>query len=108
MDVEGPCPVWAPATPVQVVISLAQVTHLCTEDEFVVLASDGFWDVISNEVACELVHKYMREYELDLVPQKLVDRAYRLGSDDNITVTVVFFTYHLRAKAASVKVAGTV
>lgn len=33
------------------------VTKRTDEDEFLILASDGLWDVISNEVACRVVNK---------------------------------------------------
>lgn len=33
------------------------VTKRTDEDEFLILASDGLWDVISNEVACRVVKK---------------------------------------------------
>lgn len=35
------------------------VTELTNSDTFVVLASDGLWDVVSNEIACEVVKRYL-------------------------------------------------
>ncbi|KAM5557657.1 putative protein phosphatase 2C 8 [Rosa sericea] len=36
------------------------VTKRTEEDEFLILASDGLWDVISNEVACQVVKKVLQ------------------------------------------------
>jgi len=33
------------------------------EDEFLILASDGLWDVVSNEVACKVVRACLRSRE---------------------------------------------
>ncbi|XP_013583682.1 PREDICTED: protein phosphatase 2C 3 [Brassica oleracea var. oleracea] len=35
------------------------VTDRTEEDEFLILASDGLWDVVTNEVACAMVHMYL-------------------------------------------------
>jgi len=77
------------------------------EAQFILLASDGLWDVLSNEHVCDLVLKFMQEYYdtrtnsvfrssnhgqdevAQIVAQKLVDHAYTLGSDDNITALLV-------------------
>ncbi|KAL6132164.1 hypothetical protein ACLB2K_070535 [Fragaria x ananassa] len=36
------------------------VTKRTDKDEFLILASDGLWDVISNELACQVVNKVVR------------------------------------------------
>lgn len=74
------------------------------EDECLILASDGLWDVISNEVACEVARKSLatawRKCERgtsspgeDSAPAQvaalLVKLAYGRGSKDNISVVVV-------------------
>lgn len=33
------------------------VTQRSSKDEFLILASDGLWDVMSSEVACQVVRK---------------------------------------------------
>ncbi|CAH2038666.1 unnamed protein product [Thlaspi arvense] len=35
------------------------VTDRTEEDEFLILASDGLWDVVTNEAACAMVHMYL-------------------------------------------------
>ncbi|KAJ6743395.1 PROTEIN PHOSPHATASE 2C 6-RELATED [Salix viminalis] len=77
------------------------------EDECLILASDGLWDVMSNEEACDLARKRIlvwhkkngvalsssRSEGIDLAAQAaaeyLSNRALQKGSKDNITVIVV-------------------
>lgn len=75
------------------------------EDEFIVLASDGLWDVMSSQDVVSFVHNHMNS-ELASMPKdneanyKLVLRrnmakflareAYRKGSTDNISVLMVW------------------
>ncbi|XP_074293030.1 putative protein phosphatase 2C 59 [Silene latifolia] len=56
--------------------------------EFVILASDGLWDVVTNEEAVAMV-KPMEDAEE--AAKKLMQEAYQRGSADNITCVVVCF-----------------
>ncbi|WOL20483.1 putative protein phosphatase 2C 52 [Canna indica] len=58
------------------------------EMEFLVLASDGLWDVVTNEDAVSLVRV---EEEPDAAARKLTETAFSRGSADNITCIVVRF-----------------
>nr|ABK22639.1 unknown [Picea sitchensis] len=58
--------------------------------EFLVIASDGLWDVISNEDAVSLV-KSIEDPEA--AARKLTETAYAKGSADNITCVVVRFNH---------------
>lgn len=58
------------------------------QDEFVVLASDGLWDVLSNEEAVRLVHDTVKEP--DMCARRLVSTAFERGSQDNVTALIVF------------------
>ncbi|KAK8513216.1 hypothetical protein V6N12_037707 [Hibiscus sabdariffa] len=83
--------------------SIAEVTvrELTNRDEFIILATDGLWDVISNEVACRVVRRCLngqiRSKSADAVNQNraaeaaavLVELAMSRGSRDNISVIVV-------------------
>ena len=61
----------------------------CTSDDsFVILASDGLWDVISNEEAVQYVHDTVKHP--DMCAKRLVHEALTRGSQDNITVIVAF------------------
>ncbi|KAJ8752943.1 hypothetical protein K2173_008678 [Erythroxylum novogranatense] len=86
------------------VISKPEVTvsERTEKDEFLILASDGLWDVISNEAACLIVRRCLRgrlrrkSHErivnrsrvADAV-SKLAELAMARGSGDNISVIVV-------------------
>ncbi|KAH6802513.1 Protein phosphatase 2C family protein [Perilla frutescens var. frutescens] len=77
-------------------ISVPQITHrhITTKDQFVVLATDGVWDVISNEEAVTIVWSGEREK----AAKRLVERAgvawrkKRKGiAVDDISAIVLFF-----------------
>lgn len=59
-------------------------------DEFIILASDGLWDVVSPKLAVELVQKTVRVP--DMAAKRLALKAIELGSDDNISVIVCFLS----------------
>ncbi|KAH9300061.1 hypothetical protein KI387_011644, partial [Taxus chinensis] len=86
----------------QYVISEPEVT--CTErreeDEFLILASDGLWDVVSNELACEVARKCLAGYRprclkgssecsVSVAAALLTRVALARGSTDNISVVVI-------------------
>ncbi|KAK4491040.1 hypothetical protein RD792_001761 [Penstemon davidsonii] len=56
--------------------------------EFLILASDGLWDVVTNEEAVSMT-KPIKEPEE--AAKRLMQEAYQRGSADNITVVVVRF-----------------
>ena len=62
--------------------------QLCEEDEYLVLACDGLWDVLSEEEVAELVGSTVKEP--GMAAKRLVAEALTRGSGDNITVIVAF------------------
>uniref|UniRef100_A0AAV1UR60 PPM-type phosphatase domain-containing protein n=1 Tax=Peronospora matthiolae TaxID=2874970 RepID=A0AAV1UR60_9STRA len=56
------------------------------EDQYLVLASDGVWDTVSNEEVAQLVLKYE---DPQTAAQHLMEEAYARGSMDNICVMVI-------------------
>ncbi|KAK9070984.1 hypothetical protein SSX86_009552 [Deinandra increscens subsp. villosa] len=56
--------------------------------EFLVLGSDGLWDVVSNEEAVEMVKPVSSPEE---AAEMLMQEALKRGSADNVTVVVVRF-----------------
>ncbi|KAK9058700.1 hypothetical protein SSX86_023542 [Deinandra increscens subsp. villosa] len=66
---------------------------LTDNDEFMIIACDGIWDVMSNQEAVTLVRCQLRQHN---DPQRcakvLVNQALRLHSTDNLTVIVVCFS----------------
>ena len=73
-------------------------------DEFIILATDGLWDVLSNQDAVSIVYscnklldslaiqtnRSTRHKARTLIAKLLVDEALRRGSTDNITVLIVW------------------
>jgi serine/threonine protein phosphatase PrpC len=61
------------------------------EDEFVIIACDGLWDVFSNEDATMEVRKIIQEGEtnVSLISEEMVEQAFLRGSTDNISAIVV-------------------
>ncbi|CAK0781962.1 hypothetical protein CVIRNUC_005517 [Coccomyxa viridis] len=57
-------------------------------DAFVIVASDGLWDCISNEEAVNIVHDTVKEPAM--CAKRLATEALTRGSSDNITVVVAF------------------
>ncbi|XP_020572364.1 probable protein phosphatase 2C 59 isoform X2 [Phalaenopsis equestris] len=56
--------------------------------EFLILASDGLWDVVTNEEAVSMVQPIDDPEE---AAKRLMQEAYQRGSADNITCVVVRF-----------------
>ena len=63
-----------------------------TED-YIVLACDGLWDVVTHEEIVTHVYHHVAEHDGDKsgVAQMLIRLAQDFDSEDNITVVVVFF-----------------
>ncbi|XP_048858636.1 protein phosphatase 1B isoform X1 [Brienomyrus brachyistius] len=60
------------------------------EDQFVVLACDGIWDVMSNEELCEFVRSRLEVTDdLEKVCNAVVDTCLHKGSRDNMSVVLV-------------------
>jgi len=55
--------------------------------EFVIIASDGLWDVISDEDCCHLV----RQWGIMTAAERLAITAQQLGSSDDIAIIVAGF-----------------
>uniref|UniRef100_A0AAV2LKA9 Protein phosphatase 1B n=1 Tax=Knipowitschia caucasica TaxID=637954 RepID=A0AAV2LKA9_KNICA len=59
-------------------------------DEFIVLACDGIWDVMSNEDVCEFVRSRLQVCEdLEKICNAVVDTCLHKGSRDNMSVVLV-------------------
>jgi protein phosphatase 1L len=59
------------------------------EDMFIVLATDGVWDVLSNEDAAKCVMEAALTKPWNEVAKELCLHAKMLGSQDNISATVI-------------------
>ncbi|CAJ2631065.1 unnamed protein product [Trifolium pratense] len=56
--------------------------------DFIIVASDGLWNVISNKEAVSLVQNIT---DAEVASKELIKEAYTRGSSDNITCVVVRF-----------------
>lgn len=68
------------------------VTARTDADEFLILGSDGLWDVVSNELACAVARRSLaggRVPGAEAAAALLVKLAISRGSADNVTVVVV-------------------
>jgi len=70
------------------------VTELTEHDEFIILACDGVWDVLSSEQA---VYLALAESSPSRAANRIREYAYSLGSTDNISVIV----HHLKQRDRS-------
>jgi protein phosphatase 2C family protein 2/3 len=70
-----------------------QEVELSEEDEFLIVACDGLWDVVSSESAVGIARReLMSSNDPDRCCRVLVTEALRRHSADNITVVVVCFS----------------
>jgi len=66
--------------------------HLRPEDDFLIIACDGVWDVLSHDDAVRFCLQRLTETDdPQKVAEDLVGEAYRKGSTDNISALIVTF-----------------
>jgi len=76
--------------------------------EYVVMACDGIWDVLSDKDVCLLVTKYAEEGKSENeIAKKLVDMAYERDSHDNCTVIVIRLRGRKSKKRSASEAEGT-
>jgi len=62
------------------------------KDEFLVLACDGVWDVMSNEDICQFISARMRVNEnLETICNEVIDTCLYKGSRDNMSIIIIAF-----------------
>ncbi|KAL3532245.1 hypothetical protein ACH5RR_005766 [Cinchona calisaya] len=65
---------------------------LTKEDEFLIIGSDGLWDVFRSENAVDFVRRRLQEHNnVKLCCTEIVDEAKKRGAIDNLTVVIVCF-----------------
>jgi serine/threonine protein phosphatase PrpC len=67
--------------------------RVATSDKFITIASDGIWDVLSNDKCAEIISKIFDEGEqrTALVCEEVLDQCYAKGSLDNMTLVLIKF-----------------
>jgi serine/threonine protein phosphatase PrpC len=87
-----------------IVSSEAEIKHFLLaeeEDEFIILASDGLWDVMSSQEAVNYIHQSLRnpsstsrDWNKDIsrnnISKKVANEALERGSADNVCVIIVW------------------
>merc|ERR1719195_465623 len=62
------------------------------KDEFLVLACDGVWDVMTNEDICSFVNARMRVTDnLEQIANEVIDTCLHKGSRDNMSIIIIAF-----------------
>lgn len=84
-------------------------TEVLPEDEFLILACDGVWDVITDQKACDYVRRIFEAQRTANEPcdpsfaaKKLCNLAIENATTDNITVMVVLLDSSVILKAEAV------
>lgn len=60
------------------------------KDRFIIMASDGLWDVLSNQEAVDFVLSELALKTKLSIAKKLAKLAFDKGSQDNISVIIIF------------------
>ena len=69
--------------------------YILQSDEFLILATDGLWDVIDLSESVRLVKSYFDEgKDVNAAADALTTHALRLGSSDNVTIIIIQFFYY--------------
>jgi protein phosphatase 1L len=76
---------WLIATPDVFVIDLKRLPL-----QYVIMASDGLWDVFTSQEAVDFVSPYVNTEEF-FGAKQLAEKAMKKGSSDNVTVMIVKF-----------------
>lgn len=66
--------------------------------QFMIIASDGVWDMVSNQYAVNFIKARLNEEHFGA--KSLVLYAYKKGQMDNITAMVILFKngkYHIKS-----------
>lgn len=64
--------------------------HTITEtNDFIIMATDGFWDSVSNKEAIEMLYSGLVEDNYKSVIRTLITTAREKGSTDNISIIIV-------------------
>lgn len=71
-------------------------TQTQDEDEFIMLASDGLFDVMTNQNAVNIVRSHLENSgKLNDAAEAVTNAAVELGSTDNVSVVIVAFNLSL-------------
>ncbi|OEL36790.1 putative protein phosphatase 2C 54 [Dichanthelium oligosanthes] len=88
---EGMKEVGEPGGPLSAEPELKMIT-LTKDDEFLIIGSDGIWDVFSNQNSVDFARRRLQEHNnVELCCKEIVEEAIRRGATDNLTAVLVSF-----------------
>lgn len=69
-----------------------QIEDIADKDEFIVLATDGLWDVMPSQHVVNFVRLSLHEHKnIERAARDVANEAIRQGSVDNVSVVIVAF-----------------
>lgn len=69
-----------------------KLVTLTQEDEFLIIGSDGVWDVFRNQNAVDFIRRRLQDHnDVKRCCKEMVEEAMKRGAIDNLTVVVVCF-----------------
>ncbi|XP_022192901.1 protein phosphatase 1A isoform X1 [Nilaparvata lugens] len=83
----GPCEQLVSPEP-----EVSVINRVAASDEFLVLACDGVWDVMSNEAVCDYIGSRLAlTTDLEAITNDVIDTCLYKGSQDNMSIVLVAF-----------------
>lgn len=70
--------------------------ELTKDDDYIVMASDGLWDVLKNKDVCDMCYSPFAQNNPQAIADELVQSALMRGSMDNVTCVVVKLTDYVQ------------
>ncbi|KAL5547684.1 hypothetical protein UlMin_002915 [Ulmus minor] len=69
-----------------------KLVTLTKDDEFLIIGSDGVWDVFTSQNAVDFARRKLQEHnDVKLCCKQIVEEAIKRGATDNLTVVLVSF-----------------
>jgi protein phosphatase 2C family protein 2/3 len=69
-----------------------KLVTLTKEDEFLIIGSDGIWEVFSSQNSVDFARRRLQEHnDVRLCCKQIVEEAVKRGATDNLTVVMVDF-----------------
>ena len=69
-----------------------KLVTLTKEDEFLIIGSDGIWEVFSSQNSVDFARRRLQEHnDVKLCCKQIVEEAIKRGATDNLTVVMVNF-----------------
>ncbi|KAL7221838.1 hypothetical protein ACSBR1_023725 [Camellia fascicularis] len=73
-----------------------KLATLTKEDEFLIIGSDGIWDVFRSQNAVDFARRKLQKHnDVKLCCKEIVEEAIKRGAADNLTVVMVCFHLEL-------------